>query len=125
MWQTLMLPPARLLLGWVQGTHVVSGVGLGVVVATGRGTYLSTLAEALTQASGPARRPLGCRVRWVLSAAVPRRQLPAGYQLVYMGGWVQHDPVAQRWTCVSNAMELCFGRRRRAPPTPSSGACGE
>ena len=44
-------PPGAGLLGartlGFMGTHVVSGAGLGVVVATGRHTYISTVAGAL------------------------------------------------------------------------------
>ncbi|KAL4451583.1 hypothetical protein ABPG75_007245 [Micractinium tetrahymenae] len=51
------------------GTHVVSGTGLGLVIATGNSTYISTLADQLSRQKPPNAFQRGVqRVSWLLIA---------------------------------------------------------
>ncbi|KAL4428800.1 hypothetical protein ABPG77_005238 [Micractinium sp. CCAP 211/92] len=75
----------------LMGTHVVSGTGLGLVVATGNSTYVSTLAEQLGRQKPPNAFQRGVkRVSWLLialmAAMVPLVVLSNG---LMTGDWAQ------------------------------------
>ncbi|PSC67133.1 magnesium-translocating P-type ATPase, partial [Micractinium conductrix] len=105
-------PPPALLecrnLGFM-GTHVVSGTGLGVVVATGGQTYLSTVADALSQRKPPNAFERGVlRVSYLLIAfmvcMVPLVMLLNGLRT---GDWGQRT-IVKRLDAVQNlgAMDI-------------------